>query len=169
MSPCGIVFPVCAWTLGPGVDPLPRAFFWLRRSEDDPRQQASTSSPARGPNRQNLSSHQVGIALRLSWPGPGEWEGMQLAAFTLSMLWVNGVRWKGSGHVTGDTGRSWAQQALSPFLCGQRQIFTGTPSDLPPSIVPLPPYFFVLPQLSQSPPSARAQHLKTCRPNPAYG
>lgn len=83
----------------------------------------------------------------------------------LSRLWGSGVQWRGSGSVTGDTGTSWARQALSPFLCGQRQIpfWVGTP--------PLftKPYFFVLPQLAPPRPLTRVQHTKICRPNPACG
>lgn len=110
-------FAVCAWPLGPGVDPLPRAVFWLRRSEDDPRQQASTSSPACSPNRQNLSSHQVGIALRLSGPGLGKWKGMQPAMLVLSRLWVSGVQWRGPGSVTSDTQVLAELRKSCPHLC----------------------------------------------------
>lgn len=60
------------WVLGPGGDALPRAVLGLRGREDDPGQQASSPAPARCSHRQDLSRHQVGVALRLSRPGPGE-------------------------------------------------------------------------------------------------
>lgn len=96
---------------GPGGGALPRAVLWLRGSEDDPRQQAPSPSPACGSHRQNLSSHQVGIPLWFSWPGLGEWA-------SCPSLGVGRGPCVGASttHRPGDWSSAWGP----PFLSGQR-------------------------------------------------
>lgn len=103
-----------AWALGPGVGSLPRAVLGLRCCEDDPRQQASSPSPARGSHRQDLSCHQMGISVWLSWPGSGEQAGHLGGLLILSMPRVTWIgRWPRNG--AGSTGLIWQLSSLSHF------------------------------------------------------